>query len=112
MELQSFHYSPIGFPKIYPEGDSYNATISEPSSSNRVSVAFLIKNVVDIMTIPELMPTSNDFSPYFEFLYNFARLGQDECKLLTMYHVIFKIDSFYARTSRQTSLTIEEGNPF
>ncbi|KAI6652676.1 Ubiquitin carboxyl-terminal hydrolase 34-like [Oopsacas minuta] len=101
-----------GFPKIFPEGDSYNATISEPSSSNRVSVACLIKSVVDLIGIPELLPTSNDFSPYFDFLYDFASLGQDECKLLTMYQVISKIDTFYSRATRQPhnpSLTFEEG---
>ena len=102
----------LDFPKVISEGDSYNVTISESTCSNSVSVAVLVKNVVDLMCIPDLMPGSNDFSPYFEFLRNFALLGQEECKLLTVYQVVNKIDMFYARGSRHgqaPTLAFEEG---
>ena len=64
------------------------------------------------MCINELLPNSSDFSPYFEFLCHFASMGLEECQLLTTYHVVHKIDVFYARVTRQAhhpSLTFEEG---
>ena len=97
---------------MVPEGDTCNITICESSSGNNVSVAILIKSVIELMCINELLPTSNDFSPYFEFLCHFALMGLEECKLLTTYNVVHKVDVFYARATRQShhpSLTFEEG---
>ena len=97
---------------MVPEGDTCNVTICESSGGNNISVTTLIKNVVEFMCINELLPNSNDFSPYFDFLCHFALMGLEECKLLTTYHVVQKIDMFYSRATRQAhhpSLTFEEG---
>lgn len=104
----------IDFPKILAEEESVNITIPEKQASSSASVSQLIRNVVEMLILPEVKPMNTDYYSYFDFLLNFAFLGQRDAYILTTYNIITKIDLFYLKLfkNHNQSLMLEDGKWF